>query len=89
MISTSSGMNFSNASSSGFLQEVWPPTMAPYFVAANHQQSHVHHRVVSKAHTRPIEFHDFPDGFGFYAVDDVVARSRYMMAIDQYLNARL
>lgn len=63
--------------------------MAPYFVAATRQRNHIHHRVVLKAHTWPIELHDFPDGFGFYAVDDVVACSRYTMAIDQDLNTLL
>jgi len=82
-------MNLSNASSSGFLQEVWPPTMAPYFVAATRQHNRIHHHVVLTAHTWPIELYKFPDRFGFYAVDDVVACSRYMMAIDQDLNARL
>jgi hypothetical protein len=32
-ISTSSGRNLSNAATSGALQEVWPPTIAPSLVA--------------------------------------------------------
>lgn len=63
--------------------------MAPYFVASTRQQNRLHHHVVLKAHTWPIELYKFPDRFGFYAVDDVVACSRYMMAIDQDLDTRL
>lgn len=63
--------------------------MAPYFVAATRQQNHIPHCVLLKAHTWPIELHNVPDGFGFYAVDDVVACSRYTMTIEQDLNTRL
>jgi hypothetical protein len=78
-ISTSSGKCFSNAAISGALHEVWPPTIAPSFVAAQIRYLGVIEPF--RRHTRAIFSDDAVDVFGFNTIDDVVTATRDEMAI--------
>lgn len=91
-ISTSAGRCFSNAASSGALQEVWPPTMAPTLVAffprvrytGPLQQDGSSLGSNGSKHTWPVLCHDPVDDAGLYTVKNEIANSGNEMAIREY-----
>lgn len=80
MISTSGGRCFLKATISGVLEDVWPPTMAPTFVAT---EKLGYYRSLPRwvTLTRSVCCHNLVDMLCFHTVDDVVAFSGDKMAV--------
>lgn len=90
MISTSSGRCFSKAAISGALQEVWPPTMAPCFVAMeSFVSTSLHIAEVRSQHTRTILGSNLVNRSSLHVVDDIITGSRDEMSIWEYLDSFL